>query len=99
MLQYALSSPNLYNVYVNNIACKIGIKLASFANNTAVIFTDNNPHNVNETFQNYLDEYLNWLKKWHIKVNPRKSTAILFTLKNFTSSNNLKLNYERIPGN
>lgn len=99
VLQWAISSLNLHNVYVNNIVCKSGIKLAKFANDTAVIFTDNNPHKVNETFQNYLDEYLNWLKKWHIKVDPRKSTAILFTLKNFTPSNNIKLNNEPIPGN
>lgn len=82
--QEAFSSPTLSNVYVNDIPRKPRVKLAKFANDTEIIFRDNNPKYVIEILQEYLNEYSDRLKKWRIKVNLRNSAAVLFILKHFT---------------
>lgn len=96
MPQGALKSQSLYNVYVNDSPSKHDIKLAKLA---AIKYKDNNPHTVIDTLQNHLKEYSEWLKKWRIKVNPRMSAAILFTLQKCTHTINIILNNEPIPSN
>ena len=94
--QGSLCGPKLYNFYTNDIPRLPNVSLALFADDTAIMYRHSQPHIVFQKLQKYFDTYLDWLKKWRIKVNSAKSAAIFFTRKNYTPNANLLLNNQAI---
>ena len=53
--------------------------VATFANDTAIISTNEDPQTVSKNLQYYLNLLQLWLDKWKIRVNQPKSARITFT--------------------
>jgi len=85
--QEGLISPVLYSLYVNNMPQPSHhVKLALYADDTAIIATSRKP----ELLFSYLESYLNdlqlWLNERRIAIYVSKSTAIIFACAGDASS-------------
>lgn len=74
-MSWALS----YLLYTSDIPTTVNTKIATFADDTALLAVDENPQIASEHLQNHLNTLKNWLDTWRIKVNETKSVHITFT--------------------
>jgi hypothetical protein len=70
------SSVEVY-IYRRNI-------IGTFADDTAIFATHNNPTTASSNLQEHLILIEAWLNKWKFKINESKSTQITFTLQKGT---------------
>jgi len=54
------------------------IKLALYADDTAIITTSRKPTLLVSYLESYLKDLQRWLSEWRIAINVSKSTAIIF---------------------
>lgn len=72
------------------------VSIATFVDDTAILSTHVNFNTASRELQEHLYKVEEWLKKWRIKVNEKKSSHITFTLKKRTCPQVI-LNDVRIP--
>lgn len=77
--QGALLSPTLYALYTRDIPLMDGVMVSTYADDTAVTFTSENPTQLQDTLQRYLDSLLEWAEAWRIRYNPEKTEAVYCT--------------------
>lgn len=77
--QGSVLSPVLYNVYTYDIPDFGGCERYQFADDTAVASSSNDHVEVTINLNASLIQYSSYCKKWKIKVNENKTTAIFFT--------------------
>ena len=83
--------PILYLSYTCNIPVAENIKLATFADDTAVLAVGNTIEETTANLQNATDIIHAWTRKWRIKINEVKSIHVNFT--------NRKINYHPVELN
>jgi hypothetical protein len=77
--QGGLISPVLFSLYVNDMPSPAHhIKLALYADDTAVIATSRKPMLLVSYLESYLNDLQWWLSEWRIAINVSKSSAIIF---------------------
>jgi hypothetical protein len=76
--QGGLISPVLFNLYVDMLCPSNHVKLALYADETAIIATSRKPTPLVSYLQSYLNDLQRWLSEWRIAINFSKSTAIIF---------------------
>jgi hypothetical protein len=74
----------LYIIYTSNLSTSDNTTTTTFASDTAISATYEDPMIASMKFQATINKTDDWAKKWKIKINQRKSTHITFTLCNQT---------------
>jgi len=88
--QGAVLSPTLFSIYVADLPNFPGVEVAQFADDTLIMATSRAEALVHNRLQGYLDVLEGWTKKWRIKINAEKSTAVLFTRRRIKPSRRIK---------
>ena len=72
-------SPLLYNIYTADFLPHPGVKIATYADDTMLYTSQTSPKLAIQQMKTALQGLYLWTTKWKIKVNPNKSTVIIFT--------------------
>lgn len=94
--QGSVLGPILYLLYTRDIPVPNTIKMATFADDTAILATGSTYQNATNKLQNALDETEIWFKKWRMQLNEAKSIHIYFTNKKI-SYIPIYINSKQIP--
>jgi hypothetical protein len=79
--QGSIFGPLLYVLYTSDILTSRKIKLGTFADDTAIFATHEDPTIASLNLQVRLYIIEKWLKKWKIEANESKSSHTIFTLR------------------
>jgi hypothetical protein len=77
--QGAVLSPSLYCFYTFDFPILRGVKLALFADDTAIYSTSDDPLVIQRDLQSALTGIAEYFYKWKIKVNASKTQSVFFT--------------------
>lgn len=94
--QGSVLAPLLYLIYTADLPSTPNATTATFADDTAIMVSNDNPGTASLLLQVNLDLIQNWLKKWRIKINEAKSTHVTFTNRKGNCPP-VKLNNVQIP--
>lgn len=91
--QGSLLGPLLFCLYTNDIPKppRPNTKVALFADDTAVLSTDEDSIYICEELELYLEDLADWYVSWKIQVNPNKSAAIIFSRNKRPDTFNIKM--------
>jgi hypothetical protein len=64
--------PFLYLIYTDDIPQTNDTLIATLADDTAILTSDQDPRSASEKLQKHLDTINRWLHKWKISVNSTK---------------------------
>lgn len=79
--QGSILGPRLFLYHINDIPKNNNVKLAIFADDTALYSTSWGKPKAAEQIQEHLDEILIFFNKWKIKINEAKTETIIFSHK------------------
>lgn len=82
--QGSILGPLLYLIYTADLPTTEDTLVGTFADDTAVVASDNNPIQASRILQTELDNITRWLHQWRIKPNESKSVQVTFTLRKGT---------------
>jgi hypothetical protein len=82
--QGSLLSPQLYTLYTRDLPTTNKTIKGTFADDTAIFATHDNPTTASSNLQEHLILIEAWLNKWKIKANESKSTQTTITLRKGT---------------
>ena len=71
-------SPILYLIYINDMPTTPKANLSLFADDTMFFTIDKNPKRAAIQLQHQLNLATTWFHRWRIKINPTKTTGVLF---------------------
>jgi hypothetical protein len=94
--QGSILGPILYSVFTADLPETEQTLTATYADDTAILASHQNPITASRKLQNHLNQFEKWLKRWRIKANENKSTHVTFTLKR-ESCPAVALNGNQIP--
>lgn len=94
--QGSVLAPVLYTIFTADLPVQPNVTLATFADDTALLTSNQDPIIASQVLQNALDILSNWLKTWRISINETKSAHITFTLRSATCPQ-VSLNNINIP--
>lgn len=77
--QGSILGPVLFNLYINDMPKTPNTDLYLYADDTSITAQSGKPNLIRNRLQMALNNLQPWLTKWRIKVNNRKSQAIIFT--------------------
>ena len=80
MFLQCILGPLLYILCISDLPALKETTLGTFADNTAIFSTHEDPTTASLNLQDQLNIIEKWLKKWKIKFNESKSSHIKFTL-------------------
>jgi hypothetical protein len=83
VLQCAILSHTLHNIFTSDVPITGECELATFADDTAIFVSDTDPAEVWGRLQRQLDTLSDYFKNWKINVNPTKIQAIYFTRRTY----------------
>lgn len=95
--QGSILGPILYLVYTSDLPEMENIKVATFADDTALMATGRNIEESTSKLQEANNSITNWCKSWKIKLNETKSVHVNFTLKKIENPPNVTLNNIEVP--
>lgn len=79
--QGSVLGPLLYVIFTSDLPISPGVNVATFADDTALLATHEDPVTASNMIQANLDEIAVWLNENKVKVNETKSTHVTFTLR------------------
>ena len=79
--QGSILGPLLYVLYTSDIPTTELTKIGTFADDTAIFATSEDPVIASSNLQEHLNLMEKWLHRWKIKVNESKSAHVTFTLR------------------
>jgi hypothetical protein len=71
--------PLLYLIFTVDISTRNDAIIATFAVDTAIMASNENPQTASLSLQTHLNQLKAWLSNWRIKVNETKSAQVTFT--------------------
>lgn len=82
--QGSVLAPILYTLYTSDLPVTDKTTLATFADDTAIHASHENPAVASQLLQEHLDKLQEWQNKWRMKTNETKSSHVTFTLRRET---------------
>jgi hypothetical protein len=82
--QGSILGPMLYSIFTADLPETRQTMLATYADDTIILASHENPTEASRLLQTHLDQYAEWLQQWRIKVIETKPVHITFTLKQGT---------------
>ena len=79
--QGSVLGPVLYTFYTSDIPVNDDVTVATYADDTALLASNDSKEDASKIVQNHLNKISIWLKKWNICVNAEKSRHITFALR------------------
>jgi hypothetical protein len=79
--QGSVLGPVLYLIYTSDIPQHVGTRVATFADDTAIMAVGADEEEATGKLQQAADTINNWTKQWLIKINEDKSLHVNFTNK------------------
>ncbi|XP_015433586.1 PREDICTED: RNA-directed DNA polymerase from mobile element jockey-like [Dufourea novaeangliae] len=79
--QGSVMGPTLYTLYTADIPTTTDTTLLTFADDTAILTTHDDPKIASKTLQKHIQTLERWLNHWKITVNTEKCNHITFTLR------------------
>lgn len=79
--QGSVLGPVLYTIYTHDLPQSPLVKVATFADDTAILASDVCHVKASQILQKHLNAVERWLKQWRIRVSSSKSIHITFTLR------------------
>lgn len=95
--QGSVLAPLLYTLYTADIPVTKNSFIGTFADDTAIMATNNSQAKAVNQLQNALDKINQWTIDWKIKLNETKSNHITFTLRHKNSNLRIYLNGIHVP--
>lgn len=95
--QGSVLGPILYLLYTSDLPHPVNVKIATFADDTALISTAKDVEDATEKLQSACNQILNWTKQWKIKLNELKSIHVNFTNKKLVDVPSVRINDVKVP--
>jgi hypothetical protein len=94
--QGSVLGPVLYTIFTSDLPNTDDVTVATFADDTAVLSSDDDPVIASQCVQQCLNHIQDWCRYWRVKINNNKSTHVSFTLRRGNCPNVL-FNDEPVP--
>jgi hypothetical protein len=94
--QGSILGPKLYSIYTGDLPETAQITLATYADDTTILASHENPTEASRMLQMHLDQFKVCLQKWRIQANETKSMHITFSLRHGNCPP-VQLNGKNIP--
>ena len=78
--QGSVLGPILYTIFTYDVPVNDDITLASYADDTAILYSDQSSYDASVIVQRELDILQIWLKRSKIEINTQKCNHVTFTL-------------------
>lgn len=79
--QGSVLAPLLYSVYSADFPTHESTLLATFADDTCIMSSNDDPARTSSILQEHLHSIESWCRRWRVKVNGAKSAYVTFTLR------------------
>lgn len=89
-------SPTLFNIYTNDLPTNINSRVCLFADDTIFYFSNHNARFASLQLQKQTNLASDRFKKWWLRINESKTTAILFGRTNTKNIKNIQINNIKI---
>jgi hypothetical protein len=77
--QGSVLGPLLYQIFTADIPTRHDTVIATFADDTAIMASNETPQTASQSLQTHLNQPETWLSNWGVKVNETKSMQVTFT--------------------
>ena len=96
--QGSVLAPTLFNIYINGINdLKLKIIIALFADDTAFYLSSYRIDTIANRLSEAIKKLLKYLNRWKMKINERKTLAIIFTRRRPLININVQINGQPVP--
>jgi len=89
--------PILFNIFISDIPQSPRTNIALFADDTTIYSESRNIEAIPNNLQDHLNLLPKWCNSWKIHINASKSTAVIFSLRRYSTPSPLRFEYDSIP--
>jgi hypothetical protein len=94
--QGSVLGPLLYLIFTADIPIRNDTVIATFADDTAILASNEDPQTASQSLQTHLNHLEAWLNKWRVTVNETKSAHVTFTTRR-TNCPAISINGTQLP--